>query len=414
MGKKTIISSFAGNNSGTIMECCAKIVNKKKGFRSVFCSLNRGRIDQSYDTEEPFERKGKQYVLTEEPKYITIERKEQVIDLARKINSGDREIQNSNFKLMNDIDLAGEKIEPIGNSIEHAFTGSWNGNGFKIHNFQIVNKTAEFTGFFGYLKNAKVFDFTIEGTVRGGKNVGAFAGKSENSEIRNCTANTKLSGKESIAGFVAENQGTIENCYASSSIKQTPIVPIVSGTVALAACGGVLAFMLLRGNSDTPDYYPPIPVDAEAVFYDRTEPEEGNNKIDCHFSSTVTAGSGGKEAKLNFRNPGKSNQHMLVQLQITDAELKKVNGSTGRTKEEMKKLKESKNYNPDAMRVVVGESGTVPPGYKLEHIKLNKLPDGTSLKKGTYNAIIFLSFYDIKTNSKAMINTQTPVKFVVA
>ena len=114
-----------------------------------------------------------------------------------------------------------------------------------------------------------------------------------------------------------------------------------------------------------------------------------------------------------FKNPGKSNHDIVVSLQITDEELLKTIGTTGRSKEEQEALEQDETYDEKTNRVTIAESGSVPPGYEMGTLKLNTLEDGSSLPKGTYNAIVYLSLYDIKTNAKAMVNSQTPVKLIV-
>lgn len=67
------------------------------------------------------------------------------------------------FNLKNDIDLADITFTPIGYDFEHAFTGTFAGNGFTISNLKI-NSSQEKTGggLFGYIKDAYIYDLTIQ------------------------------------------------------------------------------------------------------------------------------------------------------------------------------------------------------------------------------------------------------------
>jgi hypothetical protein len=60
---------------------------------------------------------------------------------------------SGNYILLNDIDLGGEEWTPIGDS-DNPFTGSFDGNGYKIFNFKITGavKYASLTGLIGYNK----------------------------------------------------------------------------------------------------------------------------------------------------------------------------------------------------------------------------------------------------------------------
>lgn len=417
MGAKSIVSSFIGSNKGTVTDCRAQLVCKSKTPVS-FSRYNKGNINRSYDTTESGKANLESYTLPvsnkkEAPTFIEIENKDQFLDFVKKVNEGLDNYENKNFKLVTNIDLNHEKISSIGSTDAHAFKGIFDGNGFMIQNFKIAGqKTSEYTAFFSYLKGATIMNLAIQGEVSGGKQRAGLVGENNSGLIHSCSSDMILSGKGEQAGFACENTGAIENCFAKTKLKNRKIIPITSGAITVAASVAVVTMMLLTPKNAANEYFPPIPVDEEAVRYDNEEPVKGTNSIDCFFSTKIKVHKKSGKVDMNFKNPGKSNQHMVMQLQITDQELIDTMGSNGRTEEEQKELKKN-HYDPKNSRVVVGESGTVPPGYKLDKIDLNKLPNGKTLKKGNYNAIVVLSFYDIETNQKAMVNTQTPVKLVV-
>ena len=51
----------------------------------------------------------------------------------------------------------------------------------------------------------------------------------------------------------------------------------------------------------------------------------------------------------------------------------------------------------------------MPPGYRLDNLRLMEQPNGAVIPPGQYDAIAFLIFYDIHTNSRAMLESQLPV-----
>lgn len=420
MGAKRMVSSFIGSNKGTVADCRAQLVGKSKKVPVSFSNYNKGSINRSYNSTESGKANIENYTLPvsdekEVPTFIEIENKEQFLDFVKAVNEGLDNYENKNFRLVTNIDLNHQKISSVGATDVHAFKGIFDGNGYTIQNFRIAGqKTSEYTAFFSHLKGATIINLAIQGKVSGGKQIAGFVGKNEGGLIHSCSSDIILSGKGDQAGFACENNGVIENCFANTKLKNRKIIMpiVVSSAITAAASVAVVAMLLQTPKKVENEYFPPIPVDEQAVRYDYEEPVKGKNSIDCFFSTKVKAHKKSGKVDMNFKNPGRSNQHMVMQLQITDQELIDTMGSSGRTKEEQKELKKN-HYDPKNSRIVVGESGTIPPGYKLDKIDLHKLPNGKKLKKGNYNAIVVLSFYDIETNQKAMVNTQTPVKLVV-
>ena len=121
--------------------------------------------------------------------------------LANRVNSGET-FADVYFKLLNDIDMGGNAIEPIG-CTRHGryFSGSFDGNGKTIYNVS-YNTAKSFAawgdvsvGLFGHVKNAVIRDLTIAGddiTARGGFFAGAIVGMAVNSEIIGCTNDANL------------------------------------------------------------------------------------------------------------------------------------------------------------------------------------------------------------------------------
>lgn len=143
------------------------------------------------------------------------------------------------YRLANDIDLGGEDWTPIGTEDDGPFTGKFDGNGFKIFNFQII-VDRRFNGFFGFsegeIKNIGVTDFTIEcGDGRSSLAVGGLVGYSAGI-IKNCYAIGYIDAGERISeagGLVGIADNVIENCYAAVDVVHNGWGANVGGLVGL-------------------------------------------------------------------------------------------------------------------------------------------------------------------------------------
>jgi hypothetical protein len=113
-------------------------------------------------------------------------------------------------------------------------------------------------------------------------------------------------------------------------------------------------------------------------------------------------------------NPDSSNHDIVAQLHLTDAQAVHIMGSTGRKATEQKKLDDNPNYDPDNHRVVIAESGAIPPGHKLDALTLVAQPNGATLPPGEYGATIYLIFYDSVTNNRALLESQVAVTIHVS
>lgn len=154
------------------------------------------------------------------------------------------------FKLKNDIDLAGIDFFIIGSEI-FPFSGVFDGNGHTIINFSHTTKYVSLVGLFRYVKGPKAEirdlglinpninwasgdvgslagyfgDGTISncyvdgGSVNGYGYMGGLVG-SVNGSITNCHSSTTVSGMEIVGGLAGSNgyTGKISNCYSTGSV----------------------------------------------------------------------------------------------------------------------------------------------------------------------------------------------------
>ena len=142
---------------------------------------------------------------------------------------------NGRYILTCDIDLGGAEWTPIGTR-NSPFTGSLDGDGYKITNFKITTGM-EYIGLFGYSKgtllNLGVEDFEIDVTYSGTVYAGGLVGYNDNYyvTITNCYATGDVSATSSsgssysysyAGGLVGRNNnGIITNCYATGNVSAT-------------------------------------------------------------------------------------------------------------------------------------------------------------------------------------------------
>lgn len=113
---------------------------------------------------------------------------------AKLINEGDDEYYDAYYELGADIHLGNNMWVPIGNSTENYFGGHFDGKGYTIKNFKVVE--GQYAGLFGVVRNATiknlhVKDFDISFTITNKNDYyPAFAG--------------------ALAGYITSNRGTSE------------------------------------------------------------------------------------------------------------------------------------------------------------------------------------------------------------
>jgi len=98
------------------------------------------------------------------------------------------------------------------------FNGTFDGNGYEISNLYIDRPGADYVGLFGGIDEAKVTDVGIvDANVSGYINVGGLIGENDGS-VNNSYATGNVSGNEGVGGLVGSNYGTVENSYATGDV----------------------------------------------------------------------------------------------------------------------------------------------------------------------------------------------------
>ncbi len=140
------------------------------------------------------------------------------------------------YILMGDIDLSGySNWDPIGKQA-NPFTGTFDGNGYKISNLKINRSSEDDVGLFGNVDNATFKNVGVENaSVVGRENVGGLIGNSGFSDlttVENCYAKGIIGtygiGKY-VGGLVGSFYGEIKNSYAECNVFGVEMVGVLAG-----------------------------------------------------------------------------------------------------------------------------------------------------------------------------------------
>ena len=116
-------------------------------------------------------------------------------DFATMVNNGGT---NLDAILNADIDLKDVEIAPIGNA-SNKYTGTFDGQGHAIRNFNYTATSDGGNGLFGYVRNATIKNFSIDGTLTS-------TNYTYNGTIGAAEANTKISGISSAINITVANK----------------------------------------------------------------------------------------------------------------------------------------------------------------------------------------------------------------
>ena len=138
-----------------------------------------------------------------------------------------------NYELTADIDAAGQKFEPIGDSV-HIFHGIFDGKGHTIKNLVIDEPYRDFTGMFGYVESGVIRNLTLENTkVVGSWVVGGLIGEARDVVVSHVVSlNGDVVGERSVGGLVGS--------FISSSMEFVGTTGKVKGTESV---GGIIGDM---------------------------------------------------------------------------------------------------------------------------------------------------------------------------
>lgn len=351
-----------------------------------------------------------QLAIEEEKEPVMIEDADQLWEFAEKVNQGDEEFRKAYVKLANDINLGGKSWIPIGKEKSCAFQGIFDGAGFMIRNFTVKDKKLENKGFFGVLQG-QVYNLTVDCYIKGGSYGGGITAQNEGT-IGCCGSVIQIKGRNgNFGGLVGRNMGEIFESYAAGRIFPLLIIPLWFGAPAAVLVGGSVWLTVYQPDLSGIPVFDRVPYDSDAVPMEE-EPLErvtDTNFVSFQFQQEIDVDLNTGLCDFQFKNPGNSNHNIIVQLQFSDAQAERIMGSTGRSQREQERMESLPEYDPEVNRMVLAESGLIRPGYELDQLRLVNQADGAVVPPGKYNAVVYLIFYDIETNNRAMLESQLPV-----
>jgi hypothetical protein len=148
-----------------------------------------------------------------------------------------RDNQCGNYTLMNDLDsttpgyeeLAGPMAnggrgwEPIsyegGDEISFHFKGTFDGQGYEIHDLFINRPDRYWVGLFGLVDEGGIIKNVglVRATVTGEESVGGLVGKNDGT-VSNSYFSGNVTGDEYVGGLLGVNTGTVSNSYSTGSV----------------------------------------------------------------------------------------------------------------------------------------------------------------------------------------------------
>lgn len=131
------------------------------------------------------------------------------------LSRGEGSLSGKHFALDGDIILGdGETSNlwiPIGTA-EKPFEGVFDGRGYSVTGLKVEN--SDCAGLFGAVKNARIYNLTLEGRVSGGA-AGGICGSAENSVIENSVFTGEVRGSVCTGGIVGTVfGGAVSNCLS--------------------------------------------------------------------------------------------------------------------------------------------------------------------------------------------------------
>lgn len=153
-------------------------------------------------------------VETEIPEgYVGVYTKDDLYDVRNNMSGkyilmNDITFEDSDYERGGGFYNSGKGWDPIGTS-STKFTGTFDGNGHKIHNLRINNPTADYQGLFGYVSGATISNVTlVNADITGHEDVGGVCGHlSGISTVSRCIVSGDVKGYENVGGICGYQYG---------------------------------------------------------------------------------------------------------------------------------------------------------------------------------------------------------------
>jgi len=161
---------------------------------------------------------------------------------------------DSNYIQENDIDCSGNTIEPI--ALNDSFTGSYDGQGNTISNFN-VNEGTSYAGLFsennGTIKNLVIDNASINTTI---DNSGILIGYNGTSGVieKIGVENSSITGVNRVGGLIGTNSGQVLNSYTQASIEGEDHLGGVIGMNSSSNVGNIYSASDITSSLTSPSY----------------------------------------------------------------------------------------------------------------------------------------------------------------
>ena len=153
----------------------------------------------------------------------------------------------------------------------------------------------------------------------------------------------------------------------------------------ILVCVGIIVYLVFFKEPKYVDYAPGKE-DENIVLIpnsgDKMNKSEGGGAVSLSYSNKVNIDLKSGQVSVNFKNPSRSTQSMVLQVII------------------------KQNDN----EVVIAESNRIPPSYAIYELDLK---ENITFSKGEYEGIFNIMYYDEETDEKAIVNTNIPIKITV-
>lgn len=356
-------------------------------------------------------------LFSERDRVISLHTPEDLRRMISAINAGDRKAAAANYRLEANLNMGGGKLEPIGLSEALPFTGSFDGNGKTVFNFTIVCDGLEYGGFFGYTKNAKIANLTVDYILKGKRGIvtGGLVGNAVGGGISNCHVRVGMTPGSCAGGFVGKNSGYIKNCFVCGSVAMphSALPVVIPASAVLLAALVTTSVLVIRNLTGNVGYRPEIIDPNQRPAPDDDTPVDplptGTSRITVNMYQDIRVSYQTMVGEMGYVNPKRSTHDVVMRLCVTDAELTRMGYDLVACKVRTQAELDAPGYDPAESYTVLYQSGRLQIGYRLDDCKLSTLPNGEKLKLGDYTMYMLIDAYDPETNEKSVVNAKAEI-----
>lgn len=308
------------------------------------------------------------------------------------------------YILMKNMDLGGRTIQPIGQDIQHAFAGCFDGNGYTIQNFKIQSKNHGFAGLFGVIaKNGAVVNLNLDGVAGANGEVTGLLCAYNQGYIRNCHVKGKLGASKYTGGLVGQNAGWIDGSSSDGVIDGTILIWWI-----LLPFIWILTFLIpllfyWNGQKSYREVFAPVIVDpnAKPIQSQNIPADPQNGQITSTsqngfiMNSSMEVSIANYVGRIGLKCPSAADSSFVARIYVQKQDLNRL-GFSGIDQD-----------------VLVYQSGLIQPGYGIETIALEATIQQQSLPIGEYEMVVHFDFYDTQTNEKRIVDSTIPLHVTI-